>query len=227
MLYTEHMRSSQLTLLALLFLPLTAFAARYRVDVIVFLDNGGYSTEKPRPFRPIDVSQALEPDATALAGTSIQLIPDAAFGMEDLWRKLRTSRRYQPVVKLAWLQTDPPADRNLLLHVHAGAPLNLTLVPASAPVSTPAPGAAQQPQALDGTIGLRLSHYLYLDADLSYTQPLPDGSYGSYRLKEVRRMKRDDLHQLDSPRVGVLARVTKAVESPTPASPPPPGNPPK
>jgi hypothetical protein len=220
------MKSSQLILLALLFLPLGALAARYRVDVIVFLDNGGYSTEKPRPFRPVDVSQALEPDAAALTGTPIQLIPDSAFGMEDLWRKLRTSRRYQPMVKLAWLQTDPPADRNLLLHVHAGAPLNLTLAPASAPGGNAQP-SAQPPQTLDGTIGLRLSHYLYLDADLSFTQPLPDGTYASYRLKEVRRMKRDDLHQLDSPHIGVLARVTKAVETPAPASAPPPGNPPK
>ena len=211
-------------------LPATAFAERYRVDLILFLDKGGYTTELPRPFVPPDLSRALEPDPAALLGSTIDLVPDAEFGLNDQWHRLRTSRRYQPLVRLAWMQSDPVAERTMPLRVHTGLPLVLpaTIAPPSAPAPTLPPGAARpaqtpaavmQPgvanappvfQTVDGTIALRLSRYLFLDANLAYTQPQPDGSLVSYRLKEVRRMKRDEVHYLDSPRLGIIVKVSKA-----------------
>jgi hypothetical protein len=43
-----------------------------------------------------------------------------------------------------------------------------------------------------------------------YTQNGPDGARMSYRLRENRKMMRDELHHLDSPKLGILARVTKS-----------------
>ena len=186
-------------------LPIAAHAERYRVDLIVFLDRGGMTTELPKPFVPPDLTKALELTPEALAGSTIELVPDAAFGMPEVWNRLRYSKRYQPLVKLAWMQTDPTADRVLPLHIHSGLPL--TVLPSSTdPAAAPAPTL----QTVDGTVALRLSRYLFLDADLIYTQPQPDGALVSYALKEVRKMKRDELHYLDSPKLGIVAKVTKA-----------------
>ncbi len=197
-------------------LPLTAHAERYRIDLIVFLDRGGMTTELPKPFVPPDLTKALELTPEALAGSSIELVPDAAFGMPEVWNRLRGSRRYQPLMKLAWMQTDPVADRVLPLHLHSGLPL--TVLPGSAdPAASPAP----MYQTVDGTVALRLSRYLFLDADLIYTQPQPDGALVSYSLKEVRKMKRDELHYLDSPKLGIVAKVTKATVQPPAQQPSP------
>jgi len=221
-------------LLASLTAPLAAHAERYRVDLIVFLDRGGATTELPKPFTPPDLTNALEPDPAALAGSAIELIPETQFGLPELWNRLRYSRRYQPLVKLSWLQTDPQAERTLPLHVHTGAPVLLPpgAQPASAPAQPATAGASSATatpqtlsfQTIDGTVALRLSRYLFLDADLEYTQPAADGRLASYRLKEVRKMKRDEVHYLDSPKLGIVARVTKAAVSAatTPASTPPP-----
>jgi hypothetical protein len=204
-----------LALLLVAAMPLVAHAERYRIDLIVFLDKGGMTTELPKPFVAPDLSKALELDAAALAGSSIELVPDAAFGMPEVWNRLRYSKRYQPLVKLAFMQTDPTADRALPLHIHSGAPLPMAAPPASgisAILPTPVTATPSMPayQTVDGTIALRLSRYLFLDADLVYTQPLPDGRLGSHALKEVRKMKRDELHYLDSPKLGIVAKVTKA-----------------
>jgi hypothetical protein len=197
---------------ALLLLPATAFAERYRVDLIVFLDRGGYSTEAPRAYRLPDLSRALELNSPALTRAGIQLLDEASFGLNTEWQKLRTSRRYQPLIKLAWLQSDPPTDRTFPLHIRGGIPLP---IPQQAPMpprpTTNVPTLA--PMSLDGTIALRLSRYLYLDADLAYTQPAADGNLSSYRLKEVRRLRRDELHYMDSPRLGIVTRVQKAPAS--------------
>ncbi len=225
---SRHLLFPLASLALAMLLPLDAHAERYRIDLVVFLDRGGSTAELPKPFAPPDLTRALEPDAASLAGKNIELLPEAAFGMPEVWNRLRTSRRYQPLLKMAWLQNDPPADRSLPLHVHSGAPI---LLPAVAG-QTATPTASFQ--TVDGTIALRLSRYLYVDVDLAYTQPLPDGRLASHRLKEVRKMKRDELHYLDSPKLGVVARVTKAALVPTapavltaPAAPTPPVSPPK
>ncbi|HZP13505.1 MAG TPA: CsiV family protein [Nevskiaceae bacterium] len=206
-----------LLLLLIAALPLAAHAERYRVDLVVFLDRGGMTTELPKPFVAPDLTKALELDPAALAGSSIELVPDAQFGMPEVWNRLRYSKRYQPLVKLAWIQADPTADRALPLHVHYGLPL--AVLPSSADPAAPPPPTYQ---TVDGTVALRLSRYLFLDADLLYTQPQSDGALVSYALKEVRKMKRDELHYLDSPKLGIVAKVTKAPVAAAPAQQPSP-----
>jgi hypothetical protein len=228
------MKRSLAALALLALLPFSAQAERYRVDLVVFLDRGSMTTELPKPFVPPDLSRALEPDATALTGSGIELVPDTAFGLTEVWNRLRYSKRYQPLLKLAFLHTDPGADRVLPLRIRSGQPLPMTAMPVATPtVSTTAPGmpASAPPayQTVDGTIALRLSRYLFLDADLYYTQAMPDGKLASYHLKEVRKMRRDELHYLDSPKLGIVAKVTKSpIGAPAaPAATVPPAQPPR
>jgi hypothetical protein len=195
-----------LLLALVLTLPLNAHAERYRVDLILYLDKGASTTEIAQTARAPDLSKALELDGPMLTPAGITLLPETDFSLNEQWQRLRTSKRYQPLTRLAWLQSDPPSERSLPLHLRIGAPL--------------IPGT----HIVDGTVALRLSRYLFLDADLAYTQPNSEGIPVSYRLKEVRRMRRDELHHLDSPRLGILAQVARVTETAAaPAASPVPG----
>lgn len=211
------MRTRTLLAVALLLAPLAAQAERYRVDLIVFRDLYP-SSEQGRDYQPpppttAPVAGVLELNDPRAAAAGIEVLPEAQFGLADLWQKLRGSRRYQPLVRLAWLQDDPPAERSLALRLRHGAPLTLLSA-----------GVASAPAyPLEGSVALRLSHYLYLDADLAWVEPVAGGKLGAVKLKEVRRMKRDEVHHLDSPRLGILARVQKAAPAAaTPAAQPVP-----
>lgn len=179
-----------------LLLPWAAQAATYRVDLIVFLDKGAAGETGRRPVLP-DMSRAMElTDSASLKAAGITLLPDEQFALNDPWQHLKNSKRYQPVIRLAWIQKDPPADKGPALHLQWGNALS--------------GGDAEGLTPIDGTVSLLASHYLHLDANLLYTQALAEGGRVSYRLKENRLMRRDELHHLDSPKLGMLAEVTKA-----------------
>lgn len=189
-------------LLAMLCLPLQALAEVYRVDLIVFLDKND-ATELGRTPAPVDLGKVVELDnAAALKAAGITVLPDDQFGLTDQWQRLKTAKRYQPLIKLAWLQKDPPADRgNATLRLKWGEGLSL---------SNGEGRGASLAQPVDGTVALLLNTYLNLEVDLTYTQREADGTGGAWRLKQKRKMKRDELHHLDSAKLGVLAKITKA-----------------
>lgn len=167
-------------------LPLVAQAETYRVDLIVFVDKNTAGEEGRKPAPP-NLQRALElSDAAGLRDAGITVLDDDRFALNDAWSRLRSSKRYQPVIRIAWLQNNPPNDKGPALHLTWGA-------------------ADDGISPVDGTVSLLAGHYLHLDAHLLYTQ-----SGLSYRLNEKRLMRRDELHHLDSPKLGILARVTKA-----------------
>ena len=185
-----------ITLVFSLLLPWAAQAETYRVDLIVFLDKGAAGEVGRRPALP-NMSRAIElTDSGALKAAGITLLPDEQFALNDSWLHLKNSKRYQPVIRLAWIQKDPPADKGAALHLQWGTALS--------------GGDAEGLTPVDGTVSLLAGHYLHLDTHLLYTQALAEGGRVSYRLKENRLMRRDELHHLDSPKLGVLAQVVKA-----------------
>lgn len=180
-------------------LPQLALAQSYRVDAIVFL-NKGATAERGRPVALPDASRAIEPDNTrALAAAGIRVLPDSQFALENEWKRLRNSSRHEPLLRIAWVQKQPPAERGPGLHIRFGQPLT---------VVTPE-GTLLHPAPVEGSLSLMLGRFLHLEADLVHTQPA-EGGYVAYHLRERRRMRRDELHYLDSPRLGVLVRVVKA-----------------
>ena len=179
-----------------------ALAETYRVDLIVFLDKSA-SQESGQPPAMPNLSRALAlDDAAALARAGITLIPDEQFGLQEQWQRLRNARRYQPLIRLAWTQPDPPAERGAALRLKLGQ---------SQVVNATDPGsfASAAISPVEGSVALLLNQYLMIDADLLYTLPTASG-HTSYPLRERRRMRRDELHYLDSPKLGVIARVSKA-----------------
>ncbi|MFA5939198.1 MAG: CsiV family protein [Sinimarinibacterium sp.] len=184
--------------LALAFFSLPALAETYRVDLIVFLDRYASGESGHAPVAPAENAIALD-DSAALTAAGITLLPDAEFGLQQQWTQLRNAARFQPLIRLAWTQKDPPSDRGPALKLRQGQLLDV-FDPLTASAYTLAP--------VDGSVALLLNRYLQVDADLRYTVPSGDG-FVQYELRERRRMRRDELHHLDSAKLGIVAKVSR------------------
>lgn len=202
-------RAVALVALALMCAGMPAHAERYRVDLIVFLDTSGTGGEAPLAMKTPDMASALElHESGKLRAAGIELLPDEQFGLTEAWSRLRNSRHHQPVLRLAWLQKDPPAERGPRLRLRWGAPL-----------SALTPSGNQTVYPVDGTVALLAGRFLHLDADFIFTQA-QGADLASYLLQERRRLRREELHHLDSPRLGILVRAQRAeVREATPPAP--------
>lgn len=185
--------------LLLAFAPAT-HAERYRVDLIVFIDRSAAAGESMQPLQLPEVTRAVEPyEGAPLRAGGFEILPDESFGLTEEWNRLRNSKNHQPVLRVAWLQKDPPAERGASLRLHWGNTFTQVSGLGSRLV-----------YPVDGTVALLAGRYLHLDAEMIYTQSHASGDLRSFRLKERRRLRRDELHHLDSPRIGILARAQRA-----------------
>ena len=85
-------------------------------------------------------------------------------------------------------------------------------------MATPLPvlaalGGGQADPGLEGSVELSAGTYLHLGLELE----VPAGETGTYTLSQRRRVKINELHHFDHPRIGVITLVT------VPESQPPPG----
>lgn len=179
--------------LALLLAPLAAQADRYRVEALVFLNppptEAGHAPQQPELTR----AYALD-DSNGLAGAGISLQADSASVLSAEWANLRAAKRYQPLLRLAWIQDNPPAANGPALRLYA---------PSGDGVS-----------GLDGWLRLSAGRYPHIEADLEYVQS-HDGQPQGYRLREQRKTPNANLQYLDSARLGLLVRVVK-LDAPKP-----------
>ncbi|MGH8482605.1 MAG: CsiV family protein [Nevskiaceae bacterium] len=192
-------------------LPSTALAERYRVDVIVFADRSAASGESSQPAQSPDAARTFEPwEVVPLRNAGIEILEDELFGLMDAWKRLGNSRNHEPLVRIAWIQKDPPAERGVALRLRHGKPL----------VGMTATGSAEF-YPVDGWVALLAGRFLHLDASFVHTQALEDGELRSFRLRERRRLRREELHHLDSPRIGLIVRAQRADPplKPAPAKP--------
>lgn len=193
-----------LALLAAL-LPFSASAERYRVDLILFADRSAAAGESSQPLMLPEPGKTLEPwESVPLRNAGIEILPDEQFGMNEQWNRLRNSKNHQPLVRVAWIQKDPPAERGVALRLRHGSPLTGMTA-----------GGSTEVYPVDGWIALLAGRYLHVDASFVHTQALEDGELRSFRLRERRRLKRDELNHLDSPRLGVLVRAQRADPKPS------------
>ncbi|MDP3856127.1 MAG: CsiV family protein [Stagnimonas sp.] len=173
--------------LALLLAPLAAQADRYRVEALVFL-NPTPSESGHAPQHP-DIPQALAlDDSNGLRAAGISLLPDSNSVLSAEWNQLRASKRYQPLLRLAWIQDQPGGGEGPALRLYA---------PAGDGVS-----------GLDGWLRLSAGRFPHLEADLEYVQTVA-GEALAYRLREKRKAPTPALLYLDSARLGVLTRVSR------------------
>lgn len=195
--------------LALWSAALPARAETWRVDLIVFrflgpAEETGKTPESPR------LRNAIELDDTArLAASGIKLLPSADFVLDGHWNQLKSSSQFRPLIRAAWTQDNPPSDNGPRLRLRSGSKF---------PLDADSGMGQREFQEVDGSVGLHLGRYLHLDADLLFTQAgdVP----ASWQLDESRRMRSDELHHLDSPRLGVIATVSKVVAGAVPGAAP-------
>lgn len=94
--------------------------------------------------------------------------------------KLQRSTGYRPLLHVAWTQSIPANT--------VGTAVQLQNPPGS----------------VNGYFRVQRGHYLHMIVDLEYS---PSGSL-YYRLNEKRRFKFNEIHYLDHPKFGIIARVT-------------------
>lgn len=188
----------------LVLFPCAVQAETYRVDLIVFRDlwasesSGGAEAAKPADTRGVIELGASE----RLGAYGITLLPESDFALDESWRRLRNSQQFRPLARIAWTQVNPPAEGGPRLRIRLGE---------ARTVSDAEQLTAAEVYEVDGSVALLRDRYLHLDVDLRYT-PADPATTVSYPLLERRKLMRDELHHLDSPRLGVLAEVSRVEE---------------
>lgn len=221
------LRLARVLLAALLALPvLPAQAETWRVDLIVFRFLGGID-EQGRLAQAPSLLNAIElDDVAALSAAGITVLPDAEFALAGQWDKLKSSPQFRPLIRIAWTQNDPPPENGPRLRLIAGNKLKVKEEELLPPEPVPAPGLLpdkwpQSPRVrpsseglgerefneIDGTVALHLGRFLHLDAAMIFTAA--DERPQSWMLSESRKMRSDEAHHLDSPRLGIIAKVVK------------------
>jgi hypothetical protein len=181
-------------------LPSPALAERYRVDVIVFADRSTATGESPHPAQSPEAARAFEPwEVAPLRNAGIEILEDELFGLTDTWNRLRNSKNHEPLLRLAWIQKDPPAERGVAIRLRHGKPM----------IAMTAAGTAEV-YPVDGWVALLAGRYLHLDTSFVTTEAREDAELASFRLRERRRLRRDEVHHLDSPRLGLVVRAQRA-----------------
>jgi hypothetical protein len=141
--------------------------------------------DEPEPFS----TSAPAPTTT----TNFPALAPARFKLTGIYDTLRRSRNYQPLAHFGWTQPGYARNDAKLLTINS-------LVPAGS--------------GIVGQVALTRGRYLHLTVDLVYDAPGAAGEPTQrFVLRQSRRMRSNERHYLDSPRVGVIAIVTPTAPS--------------
>ena len=253
-----------LPLLLLIFSSVVlAESGSYRVEVIVFRNLGviaeASSVDELRSFshlpdleepEPANKSQALEdsqgpedilpgdmPEAPRSdLPDDLRVISDRGNYMDDVWRRLRSSEKYQPLVYTAWEQnrTDyyPPMriHDQQIIDRQLRPPTNMMIADLTA--NDPLFAYRSNFYQLDGSVQLKRSRFLHLFLDLEYREqksldivewdlPAENGiqldnetsrdkpaDYQLLTLKQNRQIRTNQAQYFDTPVLGALVFVT-------------------
>jgi hypothetical protein len=157
----------------------TAAATQYDVEVIVFRNLAGRDDGEQWSAETAG-GDGFTPSPLQ---QGLENLPDSQFALNDVAGALHRSGAYQVLAHRLWRQGGYDRREAVPYLLHAD-------------------GAGVSSE-LDGSITLIRERYLHLAVDLSLGPP---GS--RYRLDETRRIRFGELHYFDSPRLGVIARVT-------------------
>lgn len=206
--------------------PATASAAGYHVDLIVVL-NRQATPEIAAAARSAGVQGPRAVDIADKAGlqrAGITLLGADRFGLEEEWRKLRSSR-FNPVLRLSWQQAPKPTATALRIRDN----LRYRIVSAPAPasgiegVAVPATPPIER-QRIDGSLLLQQSAGLRVAFNLNYswpagaapheyakssgTTPVSVAELMTVTLHGEKRINLNQNYFFDHPVLGVLLRVS-------------------
>lgn len=215
-----------------LLLPLPLAAQDYRVEVIVFTqspisdDNPEQWPRQPEPLgfpAYADLDAAIEAPTT----TAFRRVPGEELDLGGVARRLEQSGGYTVRAHLSWIQ--PGDDRATAAAVTLPVGEDLAAVGAQEQAQQALDDGDQDddnadamiPSGLSGALRVWQGRYLHLDAKLHWRES--DGEPGGdseasddsgiVTMDQTRRMRTDDVHYLDHPRLGVVARVTEVEET--------------
>lgn len=119
--------------------------------------------------------------------------------------------------------TNPPVYPATMPQIKITSPSESIVTDTTAPYAQiqAATPPTHEPLLLEGALRVYLSRYLHLNVDLLYRERVsyavePEGEqagveeiyYQGIRMQQSRRMRSNELHYLDHPRLGVIARIT-------------------
>lgn len=166
----------------------------YDVELLIFRNLSGKETPEAWGVEasggeqgmaiPDEESAATEAPAATAPTVSFPALPASKMKLTGIEDTMRRSRIYQPVAHIGW--TQPGFARNTAKYLSVGS-----LVPGSS--------------GLQGQIALSRGRYLHLTLDLVYDA---QGESQRYVLRQTRRMRSNERHYIDSPKLGVIAVIT-------------------
>jgi len=216
-----------------------AFAAWYQVEVIVFdnlyPDSDGELWYKIPGLPDRDGSQELlfgNPGAENIdsetkddnSGALIpyKLLPKDKYRMGGIYRVLRLSEKYRPLIHTSWQQPGVARARPVHIEKLDGA------IPETELSDVNEPDFLIPPKAIvDGIIRVRGGHFLHVDVDLAYfldsisipglsphrdtvaNDMLVNQNAEYVRLNETRKIRLNELHYFDHPMFGLILQVSR------------------
>lgn len=204
------MRSALKKIILLLVCMGGSFAVRaegYHVELVVFenlhpvADGEISQTVTAYP----DYSNSIEPGSD----NPFRLLSSALYKLDTVYSRLKTSGVYRPLLHLAWQQPVLAGERAKAVHVMKSED-----------------AGGEMLVKLDGTVRVRAAQFLHVDVDLLYfidafpqsliqpavavTETGVPAQAKYARLREVRRMKLNELHYFDHPLFGMLLYISRA-----------------
>lgn len=173
-------------------------AETWRVDLLIFAHADHAGGEIGTEARVLTAEEAIPLDDRArLEANGIRMLSPESSRLNAQWRRLQNATAFRPLLRLSWLQRNPPQRRGPTLLLRHGQPL-LSL-------------DGEPVRQLEGTLRLTLRRYLHLDADLRWSErSSKSGLLRSWLLREQRRMRSETLHYIDSSRLGLLVEIQRA-----------------
>lgn len=232
----SDMRPILITLLLFISAAANAEIGGYRVEVILFqnlqANLDAIEIDALRNFSNIpDLTETNLPD-------DLEALTDKSQRMEGVWRRLRNSKGYRPLVYTSWVQNNidyyPPfrIHDEVILDTQLRAPANVLV--ADLLSLDPLQAYRSEFYRLDGSAQLRLSRFLHINLDLEFRVPaqLDDRDFSVaaddqlqvfpefdvHRLKQSRQVKTDRLQYFDSPWFGALILVIPIAAEPLPVT---------
>jgi hypothetical protein len=222
----------QLVIFFLLLISSAALAesGTYRVEIIVFQNLSVIAdrvqVDEFRSFsRFPELQEADLPD-------ELKATDQKSTRMDGIWRRLRSSKGYRPLIFAAWEQsrTDyyPPirVHDEMLVDEQLRPPTNIMIADLAA--EDPLGAYLSSFYRLDGTVQLRRSRFLHLYLDLEYRQKIEQtgseaqatffsikdptlsesAGYNIYSLQQNRQVRSGEFQYFDTPYFGALILIT-------------------
>lgn len=176
----------------------------YDVELLIFRNLTGKETPEDWGVEAAGAAQRLDIPEDELSSSVLEAVPTVAaptvtfpalpaskMKLQAIEDTMRRSRGYQPIAHIGW--TQPGYARNSAKFLSVSS-----LVPASS--------------GLQGQIALSRGRYLHLTLDL-VLDGAASGDGQRYVLRQTRRMRSNERHYIDSPKLGVIAIITPSTAS--------------